>query len=166
MYIPSIGIAGSYGRSVSSFLRNLCTVLHSGCTSLHSHQQWKKFPFSPKLIVFEFSASTPIVGIEYSLEGLMLKLKLQYFGRLMQTVDSLEKSLMLERLRAEGEEGIRRWDGWMASRRCQTQGDGEGQGGLACYSPWGRKETWLGNWTTTTIQTHMAITIHYIFLKT
>ena len=47
MYIPSIGIAGSYGRSVSSFLRNLCTVLHSGCTSLHSHQQYKTVPFSP-----------------------------------------------------------------------------------------------------------------------
>ena len=38
-----------------------------------------------------------------SLEGLMLKLKLQYFGHLMQRVDSLEKTLMLEGLRAEGE---------------------------------------------------------------
>ena len=50
-----------------------------------------------------------------SLEGLMLKLKLQYFGHLMQRADSFEKTLMLERLRAGGEGDDRGWDGWMAS---------------------------------------------------
>ena len=55
------------------------------------------------------------ISPEYSLEGLMLKLKLQYFGHLMWRTDSLEKTLMLGRLRAGGEGGDRGWDGWMAS---------------------------------------------------
>ena len=49
-----------------------------------------------------------------SLEGMMLKLKLQYFGHLMWRVDSLEKTLMLEGLGAGGEGDDRGWDGWMA----------------------------------------------------
>ena len=43
------------------------------------------------------------INLEYSLEGLVLKLKLQYFGHLMQRANSLEKTLMLERLKAGGE---------------------------------------------------------------
>ena len=50
-----------------------------------------------------------------SLEGMMLKLKLQYFGHLMHKVDSLEKTLMLGRIGAGGEGDDRGWDGWMAS---------------------------------------------------
>ena len=55
------------------------------------------------------------ISPEYSLEGLMLKLKLQYFGHLMQRTDSLEKTLMLGKIEG-GEEGADRgWDGWMLS---------------------------------------------------
>ena len=53
---------------------------------------------------------------EYSLEGLMLKLKLQYFGHLIPRTDSLEKRPWCwERLRAEGEGDDRGWGGWIAS---------------------------------------------------
>ena len=50
-----------------------------------------------------------------SLEGLTLKLKLQYFGHLMRRVGSLEKTLCWEGLGAGGEGVDRGWDGWMAS---------------------------------------------------
>ena len=47
------------------------------------------------------------INSEHSLEGMMLKLKLQHFGHLMQTANSLEKTLSWERLKAKGEEDSR-----------------------------------------------------------
>ena len=55
------------------------------------------------------------ISPEYSLEGLMLKLKFQYCGYLMRRTDLTEKTLMLERLKVGWEEDDRGWDGWMAS---------------------------------------------------
>ena len=91
-----------------------------------------------------------------SLEGLILKLKLQYFGHLMWRADSLEKTLMLgkveiRRRRGRQEDEIFGWHhrlnghgfGW-------TPGVGDGQGGLMCCSPWCHKEsdtTGGLNWT-------------------
>ena len=55
------------------------------------------------------------ISPEYSLEGLMLKLKLQYFGYLMRRTDSLEKTLMLGKIGGRRRRGWRGWDGWMTS---------------------------------------------------
>ena len=54
------------------------------------------------------------INPEYSLEGLMLKLKLQCFGRLIWSTDSLENTLMLRKIEG-GKRENRRWDGWMTS---------------------------------------------------
>ena len=87
------------------------------------------------------------ISLGCSLEGMMLKLKLQYFGHLMWRADSLEKTLML------GGIGDRRRRGWQRIRWLDghrrldahefewTPGVGDGQESLTCYSPWGSKES-------------------------
>ena len=81
------------------------------------------------------------------LEGLMLKLKLQYFGHLMRRADSLEKTLMLEKVEGWEEKGMTEDEmvGWHHQLDGHefgwTLGVGDGQGGLASCSPWGGKES-------------------------
>ena len=87
------------------------------------------------------------INPEYSLEGLMLKLKLQSFGHLMWRADSLEKTLMPGKIEGRRRKGMTEdemvgWHHWLNGHEFeQTLGDGEGQGSLACYSPWGHKES-------------------------
>ena len=83
------------------------------------------------------------INPEYSLEGLMLKL--QYFEHLMQRADSLEKTQMLERLKAKGEgmakyEMVREYHLLSGREFEQTLGDCEGPRSLVCYSPWSGKK--------------------------
>ena len=80
-----------------------------------------------------------------SLEGLMLKLKLQYFGHLMRRTDSLEKTPMfgkIEGRRRRGRQRTRRLAVISASMDISLSKlwAGDGQGGLACCTPWGRKQ--------------------------
>ena len=86
------------------------------------------------------------ISPEYSLEGLMLKLKLQSFGQLIQRTDLLAKTLKLGKI--EGRRRRGRQDemvGWHhrldGHEFEQAPGVGGGQGGLACCSAWGHKES-------------------------
>ena len=87
------------------------------------------------------------IGAEYSLEGLMLKLKLQYFGHLMQRADSFEKTLMLGKIEGRSRRGTTEDEmvGWHHQLNGhefeQAAGVGDGQGGLACCSSGGHKES-------------------------
>ena len=89
------------------------------------------------------------------LEGLMLKLKCQYFGHLMRRADSFEKTLMLGKIEAEEkgttEDKMVGWHHRLGGHEFeQAPGVGDGQGGLVCCSLWGCKESDTNeqlNWT-------------------
>ena len=84
------------------------------------------------------------ISPEYSLEGLMLKLKLQYFSHLMQRTDSLEKTLMLGKIEGARRRGQQRTS-WLdgitnnGHEFEQAPGVGDGLGSPACCSPWGHR---------------------------
>ena len=113
------------------------------------------------------------ISPEYSLEGLMLRLKLQYFGHLMWRTDSLEKTLMLGGIGGRKRRG-RQWMRWldgitdsmdMSSSKLWI---GDGQGSLGCCSPWGCKEldmTELLNWTECTLKNTTIFKTYEVLCK-
>ena len=106
-----------------------------------------------------------------SLEGMMLKLKLQYFGHLMWRVDSLEKTDAGrdwgQEEKGTTEDDMAGWHHWLDGHESEwTPGVGDGQGSLACCDSWGRKEsdtTERLNWTERTKK--LSSKLGHIFIE-
>ena len=79
-YTPKSSIAGSAGRFISNFLRNLQIDFQSGCTSLQSHQQWRSVPLSPHphqhVLPLEVLIVAILIGIRWNLRIILICISL------------------------------------------------------------------------------------------
>ena len=112
-------------------------------TYIHYHVFWRRLLRIPYTARRSNQSILKDINPEDLLKGLMMKLKLQYFGHLMQTAGSLEKTLMLGK--TEGRR-IRWWQRMRWHHQLnghefkQTPGESKGQGSLVCCCPWDHKE--------------------------
>ena len=123
------------------------------------HQELWRFLRVPWIVRVSNQSILKEINPEYSLEGLMLKLKFQYFGKLMQRANSLEKTLNLGKIEGSRRRGVTEdemigWHHWFNWHEFeQTLGESDGKGSLACCSPWGHRvgHDWATelNWTET-----------------
>ena len=131
---------------------------------------WKNV-YSYLLPIFYLGSILKEISPGCSLDGLMLKLKLQYLGYLMWRADTFEKTLMLWNDWAKAEKGRTEddragWHHWLNGHEFGwTLGVGDGQGGLACCSSWGSKESgtteWL-NWSWYILKIkYISITLYF-----
>jgi hypothetical protein len=104
-YMPRRGIAGSFGSTMSNFLRNLHTDFQSGCTSLQSRQKWRSVPLSPHpcqhLQSSEFFILPILTGVRLNLRVVLICISLftkdvEHFSRCFSAIwySSLENSLL------------------------------------------------------------------------
>ena len=110
------------------------------------------------------------INPEYSLEGLLLKLTLQYFGHLLRRASSLEKIWCWEKLRAGGGGDDRGWDGWISywlmgmSLRKFQEIVKDKEGWHAVVHGVAKSWTWLSDWKIATIHYHIRLTLPILFL--
>ena len=107
------------------------------------------------------------INSEYSLEGLMLKLKLQHFGHMMLRADSLEKTLILGKIEGRRRRGWQRmvwWHHWLSGHEFeQATGDAVEQWSLECHSPWSYKESDMTEWLNNKIYTYLLCVYMYVW---
>ena len=137
----------SYGFPVIMYWCESWTIKKAECWIIDTFELWcwRRLLRAPWTSRKSNQVILKEINPEYSLKGLMLKLKLQYFVYLMQRVNSLEKTLMLGKIEGRRWRDDRGWDGWMASPTQWTWVWADSRrwgrtGKLACCSPWGCKE--------------------------
>ena len=149
----------------------VCPVVTYGCESWTikkaEHQRidafglwcWRRLLKVPWMARRSNQSILREINPEYSLERLMMKLKLQYFGHLMEQTTHWKSPWCWEGLRAEGEEGARGWDGWLAGiTDAMNMNLGKLQEVLRDREAWpaavhgvAKSQTRLGNWINNTL---------------